>query len=379
LGQLFVEKERYESEQYHCQPTRHGSNPMSDQELSQDGIDRSVSNIEARSSRGSAIKVLPYDFRRPDRVAKDLLRTIHSIHDNFARALGSSLSAYLRSFVATNVVSVDQISFSELVKGVSAPTYMVTLRMSPNEGVALLELNNSLVFPMIEVLLGGTGKGSKSIERETTEIERRVLDGILRLILRDLRSAWLTMAEIEFTVDGYQSASDLFQFLPPNEAMLAISMEIRIGEHSGLLNLSIPSIVIKMLQQRATSGSGRRAQTTEAEQKRMLDRIKSAKINADVRLTGTHMLLEDLMTLEVGNVIALHHLPSKPIDLYLNSCKKFSGYVTSAGNKRTFQIQKRLEDLPRDSKRLSSPSTAADDKGVQQQLLDAPGENGKAE
>src|ERR1700751_468351 len=141
---------------------------MSDKKLSQDETDRVLSKVESDSSqRGWATRAVPYDFRRPDRIAKDQLRTLHSLHDNFARALGSSLSGFLRSFVATHLISVEQISFSEIVQAVTPHTCLVKLRMSPYEGVALLELNNSLVFPIIEVLLGGTGKGSKNIERET--------------------------------------------------------------------------------------------------------------------------------------------------------------------------------------------------------------------
>ena len=67
-------------------------------------------------------KVQAYDFRRPDRIAKDQLRAIHLLHENFARSLASSLSAYLRAYVAVNLVSVEQLSFMEFAGCLPSPT-----------------------------------------------------------------------------------------------------------------------------------------------------------------------------------------------------------------------------------------------------------------
>src|SRR5688572_28531703 len=103
-------------------------------------------------------KAQTYDFRRPDRIAKDQLRSIHLLHDSFARSLASSLSAYLRAYVVVNVVSVEQLSFAEFAQFLPSPTLIVILGMRPLDGNAVLELNPSLVFPLLEIMLGGNGK-----------------------------------------------------------------------------------------------------------------------------------------------------------------------------------------------------------------------------
>ena len=113
----------------------------------------------ARARRPTpAEKAQPYDFRRPDRIAKDQLRAIHLLHENFARSLASSLSAYLRAYVAVNLVSVEQLSFMEFTQCLPSPTSMIVLGMKPFDGNAVLEINPSLVFPILEMLLGGSGK-----------------------------------------------------------------------------------------------------------------------------------------------------------------------------------------------------------------------------
>ena len=78
---------------------------------------------------------------------------------------------------------------------------MASLAMKPYEGNAVLELNPALVFPILEMLLGGNGKVSSKITREITEIEQSILDGLLRIILQNLRSAWHSVTNLDFTIE----------------------------------------------------------------------------------------------------------------------------------------------------------------------------------
>src|ERR1700742_4669359 len=148
------------------------------------------------TDRKRATPAVRFDFRRPDRIPKSQVRAIHLLHDTFVRNLVSSLSAYLRSYLAVNLVSVEQLSYSEFLDGLPSPTCMVSLGLKPYDGNGVLELNPSLVFPIIEMLLGGTGKSSVPINREVTEIEQKVLDGFFRLILHDLHEAWKAVTPV---------------------------------------------------------------------------------------------------------------------------------------------------------------------------------------
>src|SRR5271165_2727274 len=132
---------------------------MVDRVLSQEEIDDVFRNLrDSPADEDPALRAEPYDFRRPDRIAKDQLRAIHVLHENFARSLASSLSAYLRAYAVVNLVSVEQLSFMEFSHCLPSPSCLVSLAMKPFDGNALLELNPALVFPILEMLLGGSGK-----------------------------------------------------------------------------------------------------------------------------------------------------------------------------------------------------------------------------
>lgn len=312
---------------------------MADRILSQDEIDDVFRNVRPPREEDIVRKAQAYDFRRPDRIAKDQLRSIHLLHDNFARSVGSSLSAFLRSYVVVNLISVEQLSFAEFVKVLPSPSCMVSLGMRPFEGSAVLEIGHSVIFPILEMLLGGTGKNCAKIEREITEIEKTILDSVFRIILQDLKSAWQGVSFIDFLVEGHETEPQLLQILSPNEAVVAVSMEIQLGENSGLMNIGIPSIVIKMLRQKFDQQwTVKKAQATEGEHARVLKLLRPSHVQADVRLNGPTLLLDDLLNLKVDDVLTFDYSTKKEVDLTLNGKTKFVGHIVTNGHRRSFQV-----------------------------------------
>jgi len=317
---------------------------MSDRILSQEEIDSVFRNLKGVPAEDDPAKrAQPYDFRRPDRIAKDQLRAIHLLHENFARSLASSLSAYLRAYVMVNLVSVEQLSFREFAQCLPSPTCMVSLSLRPFDGSAILELNPSMVFPILEMLLGGTGRSAFKVDREITEIEQSILETLYRIVLHDLKEAWSTVSQINFAVESHETEPALLQILAPNEAIVAIGIEIRIGEVSGMMNVGIPSIIIKMLRQRFDQQwSIRRGEATEADKKRILSLVAGSFLKMDARLQGPTLSVEDLLGLEEGDVLAFDFPTDRPIDLLVNGTLKFQGEVMSTGRKRAFKVSRLL-------------------------------------
>jgi flagellar motor switch protein FliM len=312
--------------------------------LSQEEIDSVFKKSQRRGQEDSAAKAQVYDFRRPDRIAKDQLRAIHLLHENFSRSLASSLSAYLRAYVAVNLISVEQLAFMEFAQVLPSPTSMVSLSMKPYDGSALLELNPSLVFPILEMLLGGSGQRTLKPEREITEIEQSILDVVLRIILNDLRAAWQAVAEMDFVIESHETEPQLLQILAPNEAVVAISMEICIGEMTGIMNLGIPSITVKMLRQKFDQQwSVRKTRATDDEHTRTLNILRPALIRAESALTGPTLSVSSLLALKQDDVLAFDYPLDQPLGLTLNGALKYRGEIVFSGRKRAFQV---LEPVP---------------------------------
>jgi flagellar motor switch protein FliM len=318
---------------------------MADRILSQyeiDNVFRNVRDSDADDAIGK--KAQPYDFRRPERIAKDQLQSIHLVHENFARSVASSLSAFLRSQIVATFISVEQLSFADFVRSLPTPSCLVALGIHPYEENAVLQLDRALVFLILEMLLGGGTKGTSKIDREITEIERGILDSLFRIVLQDLRSAWQSIATVDFFVQSHVSEPQLLQILAQDDAVVVVSMEVRVGENSGLMHLAFPSMLIKMFRERTSQFvTARKRESNETDHARVLRLIKSASVSVEARLMGPKLRLDNLMNLDVGDVLALDHALNKELELMLNGKTKFLGHIVASGNKLGFQISTQAE------------------------------------
>jgi flagellar motor switch protein FliM len=316
-------------------------------QLTQQEIDAVFQNTRGlQTERSNSKRAAPFDFRRPDRIAKSQLRAIHQLHDNFVRNLVSSLSAYLRTYLIINLVSVEQLSYSEFLECLPSPTCIASLGLKPYDGNAVLELNSSLIFPILEILLGGDGKLQFSAQREVTEIEQVLLDGLFRLILRDLRDAWTFVTNIDFSIDTIETEPQFLQILAPTEAVVAVAIEIRIGDSVGMMNIAMPSIIIKMMRQKFDQQwSLRKSGSTVEEQSRLLNLIRTAVLPSEVLLSGPRLRLRDLMNLEEGDVVSFEFPTGRPLDLVLNGERKYRGDLVNTGRHVAFRVSERFKDV----------------------------------
>jgi flagellar motor switch protein FliM len=319
---------------------------MASRQLSQQEIDAVFQKTQGRNAdRTGSKRAALFDFRRPDRIAKSQLRAIHQLHDNFVRNLVSSLSAYLRSYLIINLVSVEQLSYSEFLECLPSPTCIASLGLKPYDGNAVLELNSSLIFPILEILLGGDGKLQFSAQREITEIEQVLLDGLLRLILRDLHEAWTFVTPIDFTIENIETEPQFLQILAPTEAVVAVAIEIRIGDSIGMMNIAMPSIIIKMMRQKFDQQwTLRKSASTDIEQQRVLDLIRPSSLPSEVLLSGPQVLLRDLINLDEGDVLNFEYPASRPLDLLLSGQTRYRGEMVSAGRRTAFRINERVAE-----------------------------------
>jgi flagellar motor switch protein FliM len=287
----------------------------------------------------SAQNITAFDFRRPDRISKSQLRAIHLLHENFVRSLVSDLSAYLRTYIVMNLVSVEQISYSEFLEGLPASTFMACLALKPFEESAVLEINPSLVFPILEMLLGGSGKTDFSIQREITDIEQNLMDGLLRIILRNLGEAWKSVTSIDFSIQSLDTEPQFLQAMAPSEAVVAVGLEMRIGESTGLMNFAMPSLMIKMMRQKFDQQwSVRKAPSSKEEQQRILRLLQPAYIQVDTRLAGPTIRLEELVNLKTGQIMMFDYPTDKPVECTLNGQLQFAGHVVRVGRKRALKL-----------------------------------------
>jgi flagellar motor switch protein FliM len=299
---------------------------------------------QAKAKKKVAIddkKVSIYNFRRPDRVSKEQLRSLHYLHDRFARNFSSSLSAYLRALIDVNLYSVEQFTYAEFILSLPDPTYFNAIAMSPLEGSAVLEINPKILFPMIDKILGGKGEDFGGGMRTITDIERTLIEGVVKLILRDLEDAWKQIIKLKMNIVATETSPQLIQVVAPNEIVVLIVFELKVGEAKGFMNFCIPSIVLEPIAKRFSQDwYADRAKTSVEEVKKIKLNLLRTNIGVEAGIYNNYITVKDLLDVNAGDVIKLETKVNDEIHIRLNGITKYSAYQVKKDKKKTVQVVK---------------------------------------
>jgi len=336
---------------------------MSGDVLSQEEVESLLSAMEgagAKPHAGSAAlsrrpatksreKITPYDFKRPERVGKEQMRALQTLHEGFGRNFGAALSALLRSIVEVKLTSVDQLTYSEFVFSLENPTCFNLIRAQPLEGSLILDINPTILYPIIDRMLGGGSESGTLSRRPLTEIELRLVSRITRLFLDELRHAWENVLTLELNVERVESNPQLVQIVPPNEVVVLISFELTLGDTRGMMNLCIPFNSIERIGGDLTANSwvtyGRSSPTAESIQT-LSQRMRDAQVEIVVELADARIATADLIGLRVGDIITTEKDIRDPMTVRVQGTPKFQASPGAYKGRKAIQIadvvQKRI-------------------------------------
>lgn len=283
-----------------------------------------------------------FDARRQDRVPKSHLRTIQMLYENFARSATSSLSAYLRNYVSLNLTAIEQLSYREFLDRLPSSASVACFGMQPYAGSLIVEISPSLTFPILEILLGGSGTPAELVQRKLTEIEQSLLDGLFRIMAHDLSEAWKHIVPIDFSIVSAGAEAQFLQAMSPAEAVLTARIESRMGENTGTINIVLPSMSVNtILQNLDRERSVHKADVSPEHEARIFNLIQNARVRLEARLPAQQIQVRDLILLEPGDVLILDVPINTPVQLLLNGYPQFSGSIVTSGQKRAVQVRLR--------------------------------------
>lgn len=321
--------------------------------LSQEEIDALLSavsygeEVEVEKETVKAERLInTYDFRHPARVSKDQLRTLQNLHDNFARLLSSTFSTLQRSIIEINLVSVDQITYSEFIMSLSSPSCTYTFRMEPLEGVAIIDFSQSVVFSFVDRLFGGRGT-SIVTEREITWIEKSVMNNIINRSLRDLERTWERIIPMECTVEMLETNPEFVQVVPASETVVLISFELKSENVNGLINLCYPYISIEPIAIRL-GGQNLVSSAKEVPREELVKnrkRIEMFDATLCARLGIAELSVGDLVNLKRGDIITLNTRATDDVEIFVENEVKFYGCPGTVGKHRGVGIVSRAYNL----------------------------------
>jgi flagellar motor switch protein FliM len=313
--------------------------------LNQEEIDRlfkAAKSSVTKTAKATKTVVQECDFRQAGQLTKEQVRQVTSLHESFAPNLANSLGAYLRVGFQTSLMAVEQLVYNEFLARIPEQTYFTSVNLMPIEELAAIQIDLSLIFPMIDLLLGGTGQGVEEL-RDLTEIEQQIIESVLQIVCRELQATWQMGLPLEFRLGERLQLAQIAGVMPLVERVLNLSFEVQIGEVRGTLNLVFPGVVSNLLLRKlAQQGMTRRRRSSHDAGARIRERLAEGLFDMALELREIPVLIRDVTEMQPGKILPLGHALNEPMYMSMNGVPVFSGLPVSCGPRRGSLIQEAL-------------------------------------
>lgn len=326
---------------------------MSTEVMSQSEIDALLSALSTGEMNADQLKkeqqekrVRVYDFKRAVRFSKDQIRNLTRIHENFARLLTTYFSAQLRTYIQINVASVDQLPYEEFIRSIPKMTILNVFEVTPLEGRVILEINPNIAYAMLDRQLGGKGTGVNKVD-SLTEIETKLMTTLFEGAIENFGEAWESIIEIQPYLSDLEVNPQFLQMVSPNETVIVISMNITIGEITGMINVCIPYVVLEPIIPKLSAHywmEDKHRVRQDHEIVSLEKAIKATNLTITAELGKSEITFSDLLDLNIGDVLTLDQKIGQPISVNVDNKPSFSAQIGQVKKHMAIQIMKEIEE-----------------------------------
>lgn len=300
--------------------------------LSQDEIDNllkalSSGELDVEEMKGTDEKqVKNYDFARPSKFSKEHLRTLEIIFEHFGRLLATNLPAYLRKSVNVDIVNSEVVIYSEFSNALSNPVLLGVVSMKPLAGNMVMEMASNLGFAIVDRLLGGTGVALDK-ERDFSEIELTIIERIFSICVNLLKEPWENVIKVTPRLERIETNSQFAQIISPTETIAIITINLKIGDVEGLMNVCLPYTLLEPVMDKLNTKfwfSNMQEKDPTMYGEVIENVISKTKVPIKAILGESKVNVSDFVNLQIGDIIKIDKKVDQELDVYVGNIKKFN-------------------------------------------------------
>lgn len=292
------------------------------------------------ASKGRRRIIRSFDFRRPQKLNRDHVRTLEIVQETFARQFTTVISSTLRAVSVVSVEQIEQLSYDEYVRATPNPTYLSILSISPLPGVAIFQIPLSIAFTAVDLLLGGHGKDAE-MSRPLTDIETTLLRDLVDRILGELRYAFESVVNFEPVVVQIESNPQFAQIAAPSDMIVVVTLDVRINTAHGRATLAFPYSSLSPVLDSFTGNVVMAERDTEllaSAQAALRERVTEATVPVSARFNPVRLTSGEIVNLRVGDIVPLGQSINSNITVAVGDVPTFVGRPARRGKRLAAQI-----------------------------------------
>ena len=249
-------------------------------------------------------EVRVFDIATQVRLVRGRMPTLEMINDRFARQFRIGLFNMLRRTAEISVAPVRVQKFSEYTQNLHVPSSLNLIRLNPLRGTALLVLDATLVFAMVDNFFGGSGRYAKIEGREFTMTEGRIIQMVLRQAFADLTEAWSIVANINLEYLNSEINPHFANIVSPSEVVVVTSFKVELEGGGGELHVTMPYAMIEPIRDQLDSGvQSDRMERNDSWTHALREEIEEAEVEIVPVLGKSSLSVGRLVDLKPGDII----------------------------------------------------------------------------
>lgn len=300
-----------------------------------------AANQAGKETAASDGSVAPWQAERSGQFRADQGSIVSDIQDGLAKGLTQSLGAYLRASFETTSVAVTQMTFREAVEHAANGAYLLALKFQDTP--AVIQIEQTLVFPLIDILLGGNGQGTAA-SRDVTEIEDHVMEGVGKIVCHEIATAWGAEPS-DCELIGAQHLTQVQRLLSANDRVVVLQFESKMAEATGHLRVLVPGTTFNALLRKLSSDAGQaKSPKTGGIGSKLGEKMLKCSFRVSLGVTEIKLPVDKIMGLAPGQVCDLGVPVSQSAVLMIAGRDTFDANPVRHGRKRAAQLgQQRLQ------------------------------------
>lgn len=314
--------------------------------LSQNEIDSLLKALSSGELDVDEIKdnkekmVKNYDFARPAKFSKEHLRTLEIIFEHYGRLLSTNLPVYLRKNVQVEVMSSEAVTYSEFSNALSNPVLLGIVNFSPLKGNIIIEMAENVGYAIIDRMLGGAGIPLDKA-RDFSEIELLILERIFNVLSNLLPEPWQSVTELSPRLERIETNSQFAQIISPTEMIALITLNIKIGEVEGLINICLPYMTLESIMDKLNTKywySSLQEKDEQVYSDTIEALISRAPMPIKAVLGKSAISVNDFLGLQLGDIVRLDTKVDEPLNVYVGNIKKFTALPGASGDNYAVRV-----------------------------------------
>lgn len=323
--------------------TQEESEEESDRTLNQDEID---SLLGFDPSAGDDVELSGVQaLINSALVSYERLPMLEIVFDRLVRLSTTSLRNFTSDNVEVSLESISSVRFGDYLDSIPLPAILSVIKAEEWENYGLLTVDSSLIYSMIDVLLGGRRSGGNiRVEgRPYTTIEMALTQRMIEVILDDTMKAFEPVTQVNFKVERMETNPRFATISRPANAAILVELRIDLDERGGKVEILLPYATIEPIRgQLLQMFMGEKFGRDPIWESHLATEIHAADTEIDAVLHEVELPLSRVLGFSEGETLMFERTPDDPVTLRCGTVDITRGIMGHVGKNVSVRVDRPL-------------------------------------